>query len=250
VLILPQLRGGDFFYKQYSFAEAWDGPKNIRLSAFSPACYLCPTDPARWRNSAETSYVVVVGADTAWTNTSNRVPAVDMASQLSTSVILIELPDSGIIWTEPRDFSLDCVGGHEAEPAALTVKSDHINDDCCVISGGRVNGFFSIFEGRTGVHVVMADGSVRFLRTDTLTLGDLKKVLQIGGCKNGEIGGSLLIDEREVCLNWRNFAAPVVWLSAVGTMVTVAVLRRKARPTSAADIVVQEVPMSGSKQIP
>jgi hypothetical protein len=228
VLILPQLDRDfvynlpqldrDFVYKQYNFAEPWDGPKNIGLSATCPRMYTCLADPAhRWRNSAETSYVAVVGANTAWTNMSNRVPAVNMASHRSTSVILIELPDSGIIWTEPRDFSLDSLGGREADPAALTVKSDH----------GRLDGFFSIFGGRTGVHVVMADGTVRFLRTDTITLGDLRKVLQIGGCKDGEIGGSLLVDEREACLNWPNIAALAVWLLSVGTLLTHAVRSRK-----------------------
>ncbi len=102
----------------------------------------------------------------------------------------------------------------------MTVKSDH----------GRLNGFFNIFAGRTVVHVVMADGSVRFLRTDTITLGELKKVLQIDGCKDGEIGGSLLVDE--VRPYWPNIAALAVWLASVGTLLTHAVRGRKPRSVS------------------
>ncbi len=89
VLILPRLDLNSL-YEEYSLAEAWDGLNNIQVAAPCPMIYACRADPShRWRNSLETSYVAVVGANTAWANMSNRVLAVDMANHLSTSVILI-----------------------------------------------------------------------------------------------------------------------------------------------------------------
>ena len=51
------------------------------------------------------------------------------------------------------------------------------------------------------------------------------------------------------CVGLGGRSSRVVWLLAVGTTVTVAVLRRKARPTSAADIIVQTDPIPGSHRI-
>ena len=87
---------------------------------------------------------------------------------------VVEATNSGIAWAEPRDLSLDSLGAADAKSPALALSSHH---------GGRSEEFFFTYDYGTGVCVAMADGSVHFLRTDSLSPEDLRKVLQIGGCK-------------------------------------------------------------------
>ena len=53
---------------------------------------------------------------------------------------------------------------------------------------------------------------------------ELRKLFEIGGCTEEEIG------EPERHLNWPNIAALAVWLLSVGTLLVGAVRGRKARP--------------------
>ena len=68
--------------------------------------------------------------------------------------MLVEVANSGIAWTEPRDLSLDTLGAAGAKSPPLVVSSNH----------GRREEFFFIYDRGSGVNVAMADGSVRYLR--------------------------------------------------------------------------------------
>src|SRR5262249_9746575 len=68
VLILPFM-GYDQLYKAYDFSQPWDAPKNKKLLTERPYEYFCDDDPGT--NSAgasRTSYLAIVGPDTAWTD--------------------------------------------------------------------------------------------------------------------------------------------------------------------------------------
>ena len=62
-----------------------------------------------------------------------------------------------------------------------------------------------------GVSALLADGSVRLLRLGNRSADDLRKLFQIGGFKDDDIG------EPAVRPNWPNIAALLVWLLSVGT---------------------------------
>lgn len=51
-----------------------------------------------------TSYVAVVGPHTAWPGVAST--RLSDFKHESKTILLIELPDSGIVWTEPRDVSI------------------------------------------------------------------------------------------------------------------------------------------------
>ena len=101
VLILPFLEQNDL-YNKYKFDEPWNGPNNIKLVEQMPQVYHCPMAP---RGDNTTSYVAVVGDETMWAPdravTRSDIP--DGASRLE----LVEIANSKILWTEPRDLSLD-----------------------------------------------------------------------------------------------------------------------------------------------
>ncbi len=65
VLLLPYL-DETALYKAYHFDEPWNGPNNMKLAESAPRVFQCPADEDI---SQATSYVAVVGANTAWPGT-------------------------------------------------------------------------------------------------------------------------------------------------------------------------------------
>ena len=207
VLITPHLDSFPGSYNSDAFAEPWDG-KHVQIST-SEHTYHCPDDLT---NSETTNYLAVVGANAAWAGDTPRKLA-DLDPEPSHTIMLIEAANSGIVWTEPRDFSLE-----HAERLRLGVASHGlIEPPHC----GRQ--FLFHRRQRLRYSMAMADGSVHFLRTDCLSPEDLRKVLAIGGCKNVSGGPHVVLDAEGRHLNWPNIATLAVWLLAVGVLLTKAV---------------------------
>ena len=210
VLILPYLDRNDL-YKAYDFTEPWDGPKNKRLLTKCPQIYLCPSDPpASISAPTPTSYVAVVGPRAAWEGEKPRKLA-DFAGETSNTIMLVEVADSHILWTEPRDLSLDTLGVTDAKSPPLVVSSYH----------GQREEFFFTYDRATGINVALADYGVRCWWLGNRSTEDLRKLLEIGGFRREESG------ESGRRLNWPNIAALAVWLLSVGTLLTCAVRSRK-----------------------
>ena len=222
VLILPHMDLDDL-YKLYNFTNPGTARKTRQLSAHASQVFPCPSDPhCRASRSIQTSYLAVVGPNAAWAGEKPRKLA-DFGKDAADTIMLIEVTNSGISWAEPRDLSLDTLGAADGKSPALVLTSDH----------GRREEFFFTYDHVPGVHVVMADGIVRFLRTGNRSPEDLRKVLQIGGYKE-EGHASSSGDNRSFYgeprrLNWPNIAALAVWLLSVGTLLTHAVRSRKVR---------------------
>jgi hypothetical protein len=104
VLILPYLERSDL-HEEYDFSQPWDSPSNLALAKrFFPRVFRCPNDTSASENT--TSYVAVVGPETAWP-APNSSQESDFKDGLSQTVLLVEVANSGILWTEPRDLTLD-----------------------------------------------------------------------------------------------------------------------------------------------
>ena len=101
VLLLPYFERLDL-YNTYRFNEPWDGPHNRLLLTEMPPEYRSPASASR--DECVTDYVAVVGPGTAWSVGGDvwRGPALRY-----NEILMIEFPGSGIIWSEPRDLSVD-----------------------------------------------------------------------------------------------------------------------------------------------
>lgn len=120
----------------YNLAEGWDSPQNERfISNPLGNAFYCPaaSDAAA---AGRTSYLAIVGEGSLWSEVRLghiRSPDKDAPQK----ILVIEVPESDIAWTEPRDLSV--------EDAIALFRSEH------GIKGGR--------HGR-GLHYLAADGSV------------------------------------------------------------------------------------------
>jgi hypothetical protein len=132
VLILPFLQL-DNLYKEYDFNEPWNGPNNRRLLALRPKVYVCPgSNNLQALDTACTSYVAVVGAHAAWQPDSTaRLGSPSLQKNAADPALLIE-DNSGIRWTEPRDFSLDALEKTDSQSSASAIRGPHL----------RGNGYF------------------------------------------------------------------------------------------------------------
>lgn len=144
MLILPYLGEGwpQELYDKYRFDEPWNGPNNGRLAEFKIEPYCCPSE-GRTRDrrfSTMTSYVAVVGPETAWPGATPTRRS-DFCDSATATVLVVETVNSGIHWMEPRDLDLSLMAPKvNAEPGPA-ISSKH----------------------RGGAHALFADGGVRVL---------------------------------------------------------------------------------------
>jgi prepilin-type processing-associated H-X9-DG protein len=144
VLLLPYLDQKNL-YSQYHFDEPWDGPNNSKLHSTVLKIYQCPAHLGKWPTT-DTSYAVVVGPKTIWPDQSKfPIRMVDIIDGTSSTILVVEVANSGIHWMEPRDL--------------------HISQMPMAINPPRGQGISS--EHPHGAHVAFADGSVRLLPDDT-----------------------------------------------------------------------------------
>jgi hypothetical protein len=147
VLILPFVESQSL-YEKYRFDEPWDGPNNRLLLDEMPQVYACPSNrrtDATGRTA--TSYVAVVGPETAWPIARGRHLR-EFADGTSNTLLVLETHGPPIPWMEPRDLSF--------EEAVAVLAASEPND-----YGHVHRGFF--YDGGYGRNVALADGAVQFV---------------------------------------------------------------------------------------
>lgn len=161
VLLLPYLDHKDL-YDQYDFNEPWNGPSNSELLRVRLPCFNCPKDHEE--SSPTTNYLAVVGPGTAWPGEeSGKLPVPpdfvlhkdDMP--IAVTIHVVEVADSGIHWMEPRDLHLGQI--------SLAVNPP---------TGQGISGH------RWGAHVLLLDGTIKFL-SDDIPPAVLNAALRIDG---------------------------------------------------------------------
>jgi Protein of unknown function (DUF1559) len=153
VLILPFLEQAAL-YNAYNFAEPWDGPNNRKLADRIGSIYLrSGLDSSQ---SETTSFVAVVGAETAWPG-SRALGHKDLGDGPQNTLLVVEVPDGRFRWMEPKDLEFDRM-------------SFRINDPSGRGLGSRLG----------GARVVAADGMVRTL-PDNFDPNTLRAMLTANG---------------------------------------------------------------------
>jgi len=100
VLILPFVERADL-YQRYNFDQPWDSPENMLVQMEMPSVFRCPSQIPDG-DDTQTAYVAVVGPNTAWPP-EGALAQRDFTDGLTNTILLVEVGESGIGWTEPRD---------------------------------------------------------------------------------------------------------------------------------------------------
>ena len=91
-------------YQAYRFDEPWNGPNNAQLGSRIGDYYRRQgRDPEA---SQETSFVAVLGPETAWSGTASRSKA-DLRDGADRTILVVEMAASRIPWMKPDDLHLD-----------------------------------------------------------------------------------------------------------------------------------------------
>ena len=131
-LILPYLDQAPL-YNKIDFSKPWDDPLNAEAARTQVHPYHCPSVPGPYTN---TSYVVVVGADTCFPGTTSR--SISEITDGATNTIMVVEVDSenSVPWMSPMD----------------------VEEQFFLSLGPKSN-----VSHTGGLHVLMADGAARFV---------------------------------------------------------------------------------------
>jgi hypothetical protein len=138
VAILPYIEAGAL-YKQFRFDEAWDGPNNKKLLARMPAIYGLPG--VKFQEPHSTFYRVFTGPQTPFNPANARPGPFPIGLRLThftdgtSNTLLVVEAGEAVPWTKPDELAFDL-----GKPLP------------------KLGGLFP-----EGFHVVMADGTVKFL---------------------------------------------------------------------------------------
>jgi hypothetical protein len=102
VLILPYLDCRDL-YEAFHLDESWDSPHNRPLMQTYINVFHCPSDPSG--AAEQTSYVMVVGPHMASEGPKGRSLR-EIRDGTANTILLVEMSNSGICWSEPRDWEV------------------------------------------------------------------------------------------------------------------------------------------------
>jgi prepilin-type processing-associated H-X9-DG protein len=160
VLILPFLDEANLRNAIRS-DEAWDGPNNVKSTRKGVAVFNCPSElqsqpPSASWPSALTSYVAVVGPHTAWAGATPR--KLSDFKDPSTSILVVEIANSGIRWAEPRDLDVGKMSPGIDSKFGQGVSSDHPGEANVLFADGSIHGLDSSIDPKILSQLLDLDG--------------------------------------------------------------------------------------------
>jgi hypothetical protein len=160
LLILPYLDRKDL-YDAYDFNEPWDGPRNRRLASTVLSIFTCPSH-RNAKNPSLTNYLAVVGPGTAWPGEKTTTTAeISAADGCSSTLMLVELPDSDINWMEPRDLSFDELCNKMTPEKRRMLFDAHSHRSVVTFADGRSAVFSNRFLEKNVAAMLTKDGGER-----------------------------------------------------------------------------------------
>jgi len=141
IAYLLQIHRLDRFFDDYDRQQPWDNPKNKDLAIGYVARYgnrfHCPSNATNPKQ-ATTDFVAIVGRETAF-NLNSSVSFDEIKDGLSHTIMIGELANSDIIWTEPRDLNFDGMSFRINDPSGNCISSRHPGGALTVFADGSVH---------------------------------------------------------------------------------------------------------------
>lgn len=155
VLILPFIEQQGL-HSRYDFSKPWDSPENLAVADSMPPVYRSPFDAENKQTANHTSYLFFAGKNTVFDG-GKAMSFAGITDGLSNTLVLCEVNNSGIVWTQPTD--LDAA---QLDFAIHELKEQKSGQITSALSDGVVSG--------------MLDGSVRFI-SDRANPEDLRSAV-------------------------------------------------------------------------
>jgi len=118
--ILPFLEH-EALLKEYTLAEAWNGPTNNQLAARMPRVYAMHGDYRPGTTTA--NYLAIVGVETVW-HPNTKVTSKDIKDGESNTLLIVENRGLKVHWMEPRDLDFDTMDWTIHSPQEISSKYD------------------------------------------------------------------------------------------------------------------------------
>lgn len=135
-LILPFVDQAPL-YEKIDLSKAWDDPVNAEVGKAQVPAYHCPSAPG---SNTNTSYMVIVGADTCFPGAVSRTLSEVKDGTANTMAVVEVDSERSIPWMSPFDVDEQFILNVDPK-----TKASHIG----------------------GLHALLADGSVRFISSNT-----------------------------------------------------------------------------------
>jgi len=91
------------FKSIYNLAQPWNSPSNLAAVESQVSQFGCPNSPAN--PSGHTNYVAVIDRGVSSLERVGAIPKSDL--DLAPQVLVVEYPNSDILWSEPRDIDVN-----------------------------------------------------------------------------------------------------------------------------------------------
>lgn len=146
VLILPYITSQNV-EGLYDRKEPWDSPHNRKALDVFRSVYGCPTAQGWPPRATTTNYVAVVGRRPAWRHADASQKNPDSQQQKADTFLIVEMANSAIQWSEPKDIYLNDLSALRS----LIANSPHRHS----------NDYFS--RETPAMNAVLIDGDMMFL---------------------------------------------------------------------------------------
>jgi hypothetical protein len=150
-------------FQQFHLDEPWNSPHNATLQEKRPDVYRCPSHSTEKRF---TSYAMLRGPGTVGGEGTAGMPIRQVRDGTSSTLLVVEACGREIIWTEPKDVETS------DESFGVNLPGDQ---------PGRSRGAIASYH-RGGAHVLLADGTVRYISDKT----DPHVIRILSNCDDGE----------------------------------------------------------------
>jgi hypothetical protein len=93
-------------YEEFDFSQPWDSPHNLKVAEKMPDIYRSPSDKAVTNH---TGYLAIADGGGAFPGSEEKFKSFSNALRdgLGMTIAVVEVQNSGIIWTAPQDLSVD-----------------------------------------------------------------------------------------------------------------------------------------------
>jgi hypothetical protein len=125
VAIEPFLRSSDV-HSTFNYTLPWNDPKNLKASLPYAHCFACPSARQPFFGGVFTNYVMVVGQKRS------------ASSDPLHAIIVVEIADSDIHWTEPRDLSFNEMSFTINDKTKPSISSHHFHGAMVLYTDGGV----------------------------------------------------------------------------------------------------------------